>query len=156
MEIRASQYTAMYMYICIYIIAACLQIAVDGGGEGGADVQVGRQSQLWSPPFAPSRSGHSPTVETFLFSSPATIYVSLVFKASCSESSFLSVTSHAALLTILKQHLRPSLKARAILHVGRPARRCILGSAKRLREGKSTTVPGAHSILSTLPRILPS
>lgn len=76
----------MYMYICIYIIAACLQITVDGGGGGERlhrQVQVGRQSQLWNPPFAPSRSGHSPTVETFLFSSPATIYVSLVFKASC-------------------------------------------------------------------------
>lgn len=149
------------MYICIYIIAACLQIAVDGGG--GTDACTGKFRRAVSLSFGtrplPLR-GVVIHLQSKLFSSQ--VQHQSVFLSSSrpavhvTESSFLSVTSHAATLTILKQHLRSSLKARAILHVGRPARQCIRGSAKCLREGKSTTVPGAHSILSTLPRILPS
>lgn len=152
----------MYMYICIYIIAACLQIAVDGGGGRGADACTGKFRRAVSLSFGtrplPLR-GVVIHLQSRLFSSQVqqqSVFLSSSRPAVQCESSSLSVTSHVALLTILKQHLRSSLKARAVQHVGRPARRCIRGSAKRLREGKSATVPGAHSILSTLPRILPS
>lgn len=73
--IRASQYNAMYMYICVYILAICWRVPV---GKTLAQAGSGRLVSLRSEPAAPAslRSGHSPRVSR-VFSSGNTGDVSV-------------------------------------------------------------------------------